>query len=272
VIHAAPPAFPRGPAVSSGGGDGLPTGSEAPGARGAVRGREGGRGRLHEWHDLAEGAIRVAFHEAVARPDRVGAPLEPAPFRFEPRIRAPRCGRRRTGSSSGPPSGSRRPDLRGEPRPRSPLPGRKAPLSRFDFVFSTMRSRSDVAVEGLQSSDATDVKRQPSPAAWSPRRGGPAAVEKVVRASHSGRDLQSLLGPRHEPPRPRLHCLRDRAGGARDRPEAQLGRAAHRRRPAESREVRCPASTRSTVDSGGGPTPEPHVELRSPTRSSPGRT
>jgi hypothetical protein len=34
-----------------------------------------------------ESPVRVAFHEALATPEQLGAPLEPSPFRFEPRIK-----------------------------------------------------------------------------------------------------------------------------------------------------------------------------------------
>jgi hypothetical protein len=108
-----------------------------------------------------ESAIRVAFHQAVARPEQVGVPLDGSPFRFEPRIKgltvlaAPDRIEFRPAERL--PDGqtySARLDL-------GPLfPGGKAPLARFDFVFSTMRQSFDVAVEGLQAQDATDVKRQ----------------------------------------------------------------------------------------------------------------
>src|SRR5512139_3681583 len=139
-----------------------------------------------------EGAVRVAFHEAVARPDQVGAPLDAAPFRFEPRIKGTTVW-----------AGTDRIEFR--PAERLPdgqtyaasldlvplFPAGKAPLSRFDFVFSTMRQSFDVAVEGLQSSDASEVKRQ----ALTGRLvtadvEDPPAVERVLRATHSGRDLQ----------------------------------------------------------------------------------
>src|SRR5512136_1684412 len=34
-----------------------------------------------------ESPIRVAFQEALARPEQVGAPLDASPFQFEPRIK-----------------------------------------------------------------------------------------------------------------------------------------------------------------------------------------
>lgn len=138
-----------------------------------------------------ESPIRVAFQEAVARPEQVGAPLDASPFRFEPRI---------TGTAVW-----AAPD-RVEFRPAERLPAGqtyaasldlpalfaagKAPLPRFDFVFSTMRQSFDVAVEGLQSADATDVKRQALTGRLVTADVEDApGVEKVLRASQAGRDL-----------------------------------------------------------------------------------
>jgi hypothetical protein len=108
-----------------------------------------------------ESPVRVAFHEAVARPEQVGAPLEASPFRFEPRIKG-------TAVWAAPDRIEFRPAERlpdGQTYAASLelgslFPAGKAPLARFDFVFSTMRQSFDVAVEGLQSADAADVKRQ----------------------------------------------------------------------------------------------------------------
>ena len=180
-----------------------------------------------------ESPIRVAFHEAVARPDQVGAPLDASPFRFEPRIKG-------TTVWAAPDRIEFRPAERlpdGQTYAASldlgpVFPAGKAPFARFDFVFSTMRQSFDVAVEGLQSADATDVKRQSLTGRLVTADVEDApGVEKVLRASHNGARPADLLGPRDEPPRPRLHRRRDRAGGAGLGPAPALGRRPHRGRP-----------------------------------------
>ena len=144
------------------------------------------------------------------------------------------------------------------------FPAGKAPLSRFDFVFSTMRQSFDVAVEGLQSSDATDVKRQ----ALAGRLvtadvEDPPGVEQVLRASHSGRDLQVSWA--HDTSR-RVHAFT--VSGIERAEHATALKLSWDGRPIgvdrrESREVTVPGLDTFTVDQAGAvATPEPHVELR----------
>nr|MCU0231515.1 hypothetical protein [Acidobacteriota bacterium] len=93
-----------------------------------------------------ESPIRVAFQESLARPEQVGAPLHPSPFRFEPRIQG-------TAVWAAPDRIEFRPAERlpdGQDYAASLdlsvlFPDGKAPLARFDFAFSTLRQSFDVA-------------------------------------------------------------------------------------------------------------------------------
>ncbi|HEX9188516.1 MAG TPA: MG2 domain-containing protein, partial [Vicinamibacteria bacterium] len=212
-----------------------------------------------------EGAIRVAFHEAVARPDQVGAPLDGSPFRFDPRIKG-------TAVWAAPDRIEFRPAERlpdGQAYAASldlgPLfPAGKAPLSRFDFVFATMRQSFDVAVEGLQAADATDVKRQSLTGRLvTADVEEPPGVEQVLRASHAGRDLPVSWA--HDPGR-RVHAFA--VTGIERTEEATaltlrwdggpIGVDAR-----ETREITVPGIDTFTVDQARAvAAPEPHVELR----------
>ena len=165
---------------------------EASRAGRAERGREGGRRRLHERHDLAREPDPGGLPRGRGPPGAGGsAASTPSPFRFEPRIQG-------TAVWAAPDRIEFRPAERlpdGQTYAASLdlaalFPAGKAPLARFDFVFSTMRQSFDVAVEGLQSADATDVKRQALTGRLVTADVEDApGVEKVLRASHDGRDL-----------------------------------------------------------------------------------
>jgi uncharacterized protein YfaS (alpha-2-macroglobulin family) len=212
-----------------------------------------------------ESPIRVAFHEAIARPDQVGAPIEPSPFRFEPRIRG-------TAVWATPARVEFRPAERlpdGQTYAASldlvPLyPEGKTPFARFDFVFSTMRQSFDVAVEGLQAADATDVKRQILVGRLvTADVEDPPRVEKVLRASHAGRELP--ISWTHETNR-RVHAFT--VAGIERAEQASALRLSWDGDPIgvarkEAREVAVPGLDTFTVDQARVvAAPEPHVELR----------
>ncbi len=212
-----------------------------------------------------ESPIRVAFHEAVARPEQVGAPLEPSPFRFEPRIDG-------TSVWAAPDRVEFRPAERlpdgqtyAASLDLSPLlPTGKTPLARFDFVFSTMRQSFDVAVDGLQAEDATDVKRQALTGRLITADVEEApGVERVLRASFAGRDLPVAWA--HEPNR-RVHAFT--VGGIERAETATALRLSWNGGPIgverqEAREIAVPGLDTFTVDQARVvAAPEPHVELR----------
>ena len=212
-----------------------------------------------------ESPVRVVFHEALATPDEVGAPLEASPFRFEPRIAG-------TALWSAPDR------IEFRPAERLPdgasyavsldmtalYPKGKAPLPRFDFVFGTMRQSLDVAVEGLQAQDASDVKRQTLTGRLVTADVEDApGVEKVLRASHAGREL--AVSWAHDPGR-RIHAWS--VGGIERGEDAStltlrwdggpIGAAQK-----ESRDVPVPSLSTFGVDQARVVSaPEPHVELR----------
>jgi len=212
-----------------------------------------------------ESPIRVAFHEAVARPEQVGLPLENSPFRFEPRIAGTAVWAAADRVEFRP--AERLPD--GQTYAASldlgPLfPGGKATIARFDFSFSTMRQSFDVAVDGLRSEGATDVKRQ----ALTGRLvtadvEDAAAVEKVLRASHGGRELPVSWA--HQADR-RVHAFT--VGGIVRAEQATALRLAWDGGPIgvprrEAREVAVSGLDTFAVDQAlAVATPEPHVELR----------
>ncbi|HZO08087.1 MAG TPA: hypothetical protein VFC77_01810, partial [Myxococcota bacterium] len=140
-----------------------------------------------------ESPIRVAFHEPLAKPEQVGAPLSPSPFRFEPQVAG-------TAVWAAPD--------RIEFRPKDRLPdgqayaaslelaplfpaGQAPPLARFEFVFGTMRQSFDVGIDGLQAADASDVKRQTLTGRLLTADVEDApGVEKLLKATHAGRELK----------------------------------------------------------------------------------
>jgi uncharacterized protein YfaS (alpha-2-macroglobulin family) len=212
-----------------------------------------------------ESPIRVAFHEAVARPEQVGAPIEASPFRFEPRIKG-------TTVWAAPDRIEFRPAERlpdGQTYAVSldlgPLfPAGQAPLARFDFVFSTMRQSFDVAVDGLQSADATEVKRQALTGRLVTADVEDApGVEKVLHASHGGRDLPVSWA--HETNR-RVHAFT--VAGIERAEQATALRLAWDGGPIgvdrkDAREIAVPGLDTFGVDQARAvATPEPHVELR----------
>ena len=212
-----------------------------------------------------ESPIRVAFQESLARPEQVGAPLQPSPFRFEPRIQG-------TAVWAAPDRIEFRPAERlpdGQAYAASLdlsalFPEGKAPLARFDFAFSTLRQSFDVAVEGLQSADATDVKRQALVGRLVTADVEDAlGVEKVLRASHNGRDLP--VSWVHEKNR-RIHAFT--VSGIERTEQATALRLAWDGRSIgvdrkEAREVAVPGLDTFTVDQARVVVaPEPHVELR----------
>jgi hypothetical protein len=212
-----------------------------------------------------ESPIRVAFHEAVARPEQVGAPLDAAPFRFEPRIKGATVWAATDRIEFRP--AERLPDGQAyavslDLRPL--FPAGRAPIARFDFAFVSMRQSFEVAVEGLRAADATDVKRQALTGRLVTADVEDApAVEKVLRAWHDGRDLP--IAWTHETNR-RLHAFTvsgierdDQASALRlswDGGPIGVGRK-------EVREIAVPGLDTFTVDQARVVVaPEPHVELR----------
>ena len=212
-----------------------------------------------------ESPIRVAFHEAVARPEQVGAPFDRSPFRFDPRIEG-------TTVWAAPDRIEFRPAERlpdGQTYSASLdlaplLPAGRTPIARFDFVFSTMRQSFDVAVDGLQAADATDVKRQALTGRLVTADVEEApGVEKVLRASFAGRDLPVTWT--HASNR-RVHAFT--VGGIERAEVASALRLSWDGGPIgvarqEAREIAVPGLDTFTVDQARVVvTPEPHVELR----------
>ena len=212
-----------------------------------------------------ESPVRVAFHEALASPDQIGAPLETSPFRFEPRIKG-------TALWAAPDRIEFRPAERlpdGEGYAASLdltalFPKGKAPIRRFDFVFGTMRQSFDVAVEGLQAADATDVKRQTLTGRLITADVEDApGIEKVLRAAHSGREL--ALSWAHDPGR-RIHAFT--VAGIEREEQASTLRLSWDGSPIgvshqESREISVPGLSSFGVEQARVViAPEPHVELR----------
>ncbi len=212
-----------------------------------------------------ESQVRVAFHEALATPEQVGAPLEASPFRFEPRLKG-------TTVWAAPDRIEFRPAERlpdGQTYAASLdltalFPKGKAPLPRFDFVFGTMRQSFDVSVEGLQAADATDVKRQTliGRLITADVEDAPG-IEKVLRASHGGREL--ALSWAHDPGR-RIHAFT--VAGIEREEEASTLRLSWDGSPIgvdrkDAREIAVPGLATFTVDQARAVVaPEPHVELR----------
>ena len=212
-----------------------------------------------------ESPVRVSFHEALASPDQVGAPLERSPFRFEPGLQG-------TALWAAPDRIEFRPKERlpdGETYAVSLdlvalFPKGRAPLQRFEFVFSTMRQAFDVAVEGLEASDASDVKRQTLTGRLMTADVEDAAgVEKVLRASHAGRELE--LDWSHDPGR-RIHAFR--VAGIERAEEATTLELRWDGSPIgvsrqDARAVTVPGLNTFSVDQARVvAAPEPHVELR----------
>lgn len=212
-----------------------------------------------------ESPVRVAFHEPLASADQVGAPLERSPFRFEPKIAG-------TAVWAAPDRLEFRPTDRlpdGETYAASldlgaVFPRGQAPLPRFEFVFSTMRQSFDVAVEGLQAQDASDVKRQLLVGRLVTADVEDAAgVEKVLAATHAGRALE--VDWTHDPGR-RIHAFAvsgiERAERATTLRLALDGGAIGVARQ-DAREVEVPGLSTFTVDQARAlAQPEPHLELR----------
>ena len=208
-------------------------GQEAPGAGRSDRGRESGRGRLLERHDLP----REPGPRGLPRgrgPPRAGR-RTPRPFAFP--LRAADQGHDGLGRSRPhrvPPGGAAAgwPDLLCEPRTDPAAARRKdaARAIRFRVLHHApvLRRRSGGAAgRRRHRRQAAGAQR---PAGDRRRRGGPRGREGaagVARRPRAGR----RLGPRGEPPRPRLHGERDRARGGSLRPPAELGRRPHRGRP-----------------------------------------
>ncbi len=186
-----------------------------------------------------ESPIRVAFHEPLARPEQVGAPLSPSPFRFEPAIAG-------TAVWAAPD--------RIEFRPKDRLPDGQAYAARLDLALALpgrqgaaralrVRVRDDAPVVrrqhrrargfGRLGRQAPDPRR---PAADGRRRGRArgreAAQGRARRPRAAGR-----LGPRPRPPRALVERLGDRArrsGLGRARQLGRRPRSASRRRTART--------------------------------------
>ena len=213
-----------------------------------------------------ESPVRVAFHEALATPDQVGAPLEKSPFRFEPRLKGIAVWAAPDRIEFRP--AERLPD--GQAYSASLdltalFPRGKAPLPRFDFAFGAMRQSFDVAIEGLQAADATDVKRQLLTGRLVTADVEAASrVEQVLPASHSGRELQ--LAWAHDPGR-RIHAF-SVSGIAREEEASTLTPALGRQPDRRRSEGAAARFAVAGLDSFGVQqarvviAPEPHVELR----------
>jgi uncharacterized protein YfaS (alpha-2-macroglobulin family) len=222
-----------------------------------------------------ESPVRVAFHEALARPDQVGAAIEPSPFRFEPRIEG-------RAVWAAPDRVEFRPSERlpdGQAYSASldlaPLfPEGKAPIGRFDFVFSTMRQSFDVALVGLAAAEATDVRRQVLTGRLVTADAEDAAgVQKVLRASHGGRDLD--VAWTHDRDR-RVHAFTVSGIERAETASALTLRwdgtpiGVDRR---ESREVTVPGTSTFSVEQARVVAlPDPHVELRFTDPLAPGQS
>ena len=250
VTDATPVAFSRRRSVRPGrGGRGVQAHPEAARAGRAERRREdGGRG-LHERDHLAgEPDPRGLPRGGGPAGRRWGRRSTPRPSASSPGSRARRSGPPRTASSSGRPSASR--TARPTPRASTSAPSSRPARRRSPASTSPSRpcaSRSTSRSTGCMAADATDVKRQVLTgrlvtADVEDARG----VEQVLRASHAGPRPAGLLGPRDEPPRPRVHGAAGSSGRRRRRSCVSPGTAAPsastERRPARSR---CPASTPS---------------------------
>jgi uncharacterized protein YfaS (alpha-2-macroglobulin family) len=212
-----------------------------------------------------ESPIRVVFQQAVARPEQVGAPLPASPFRFEPRMKGVAVWAAPDRVEFRP--AERLPDGQTYAASldlRSLFTAGEAPFARFDFVFSTMKQSFDVAVEGLESRDASDVKSQTLAGRLvTADVEDPPPVEKILRASHAGRDL--AISWVHEPNR-RIHAFT--VSGVVRAEQASVLRLSWDGGPIgvarkESRDVAVPGLDTFTVDQARVvSTPDPHVELR----------
>ena len=212
-----------------------------------------------------ESAVRVAFHESLATPEQVGAPITPSPFRFDPAVAG-------TALWAAPDRIEFRPKERlpdGQAYAVSldlrPLfPAGKAPLPHFDFVFGTMRQSFDVSVDGLEAADAADVKRQTLTGRLLTADVEDApGVEKLLRATHEGRAL--TVSWSHDPDR-RIHKWS--APGIERGAAASVVNVSWDGAPIgvdrkDSREVSVPGLDTFTVaEARAVAAPEPHVELR----------
>jgi alpha-2-macroglobulin len=212
-----------------------------------------------------ESPIRVAFHEPLARPEQVGAPLSPSPFRFEPEVAG-------TAVWAAPDRIEFRPKDRlpdGQAYAASlnlaPLfPAGKAPLARFEFVFGTMRQSFDVSVEGLEATDASDLKRQTLTGQLLTADVEDApGVEKLLKAAHAGRELAVVWA--HDSDR-RVH--RWSASGIERGEAASVARVSWDGGPIgvdkkDGQDVSVPGLDTFTVaEARAVAAPEPHVELR----------
>jgi hypothetical protein len=212
-----------------------------------------------------ESPVRVAFHEALAKPEQVGATVQPSPFRFEPEI-----------AVSAVWAAPDRIEFR--PKERLPdgqayaatldlrplFPAGKTTLPRFEFVFATMRQSFDVSVFGLEATDAADVKRQTLTGRLLTADVEDApGVERLLSVTHGGRALAVTWT--HDPDR-RAHAWR--AAGIERGETASVARVSWDGGSIgvdkkDACEVSVPGLDTFTVgEARAVATPEPHVELR----------
>ncbi len=222
-----------------------------------------------------ESPIRVVFNDPLGRGRSLNTPLEPSPFRFEPRLEG-------VAVWTAPNRIEFRPAERLEEGRTyaahldlGALLGADAPLPLFDFTFSAMRQSFSVTVDGLVAADLTDIAQQ--------RLTGrlvtadveaDAKVEEMLTASHRGRDLEIAWD--HHPDR-RSHAFvvqgivrgdeastvelrwdgspdrRGREGGARGRGAG----ARHLHRSPGSRGAGARAARRAAFHRPPAPGPEP---------------
>jgi len=211
-----------------------------------------------------ESPIRVVFTEPRAEASQLGAPVEPQPFRFEPRI-------------AGTAVWTSRSQIEFHPADRLPdgtaydatldlaqLLKDKAPLKTFAFTFATMKQSLDVAVDGLESADASDIQRLRLTGKLVTADVDDAArVEKVLTAAHGSETL--TIGWSHDPNR-RTHAFAVSGIVRAESPSSlrlswdggPLGVSGH-----ETREIPVPGLSTFTVDQARAvQEPEQYVELR----------
>ena len=178
-----------------------------------------------------ESPVRVAFHEALATPEQIGAPLEPSPFRFEPRIKG-------TAVWAAPDRIEFRPAERlpdGEayaasldltalfPKGKAPLPPLR--LRVRDHAPVVRRGRRGAAGRRRHRRQAPDARRPADHGRRGGRAGGREGAQGLARRARA----RGGVGARPGPPHPRLHGRRNRArrGGLDAAPA--LGRQPDRR-------------------------------------------
>jgi uncharacterized protein YfaS (alpha-2-macroglobulin family) len=136
-------------------------GQKRPGARRALSETE--RATIAAFTQGAisrESAIRVQLAEAVVDPSQLNTPLSDSPFKFDPAIKGVAVWTALNQIEYRP--ADRLPDGQAYSAALdlTRLPKSKVPLPRFEFDFSTMAQSFEVTLDGLEATDAQDVKKQ----------------------------------------------------------------------------------------------------------------